>query len=55
MRVARAILMAEPASIDSGELTDKGSLNQRAELERRSAYVARIYAETPDEDVIVVD
>ena len=55
MRVARAILMGEPASIDSGELTDKGYINQRAGLERRSAFVARIYAETPDEDVIVVD
>jgi feruloyl-CoA synthase len=55
MRVARAILMAEPPSIDRGELTDKGYINQRAGLERRSAYVTRIYAETPDEDVIVVD
>jgi hypothetical protein len=52
---ARAILMAEPPSIDRGELTDKGYINQRAGLERRSADVARIYAETPDEDIIVVD
>jgi feruloyl-CoA synthase len=55
MRIARAILMAEPASIDSGELTDKGYINQRAGLERRSAFVVRLYAEAPDDDVIVVE
>ena len=53
MRIARAILMDEPPSIDGNELTDKGYINQRAGLERRAALVARLYAETPDEDVIV--
>jgi len=55
MRVARAILMAEPASIDSGELTDKFYINQRAGIERRSALVERLYADFPDEGVILVD
>lgn len=55
MRVARAFLMAEPASIDSGELTDKGYINQRAGLARRSALVARLYAEPPHADVLAVD
>jgi feruloyl-CoA synthase len=36
-RVARLHLMAEPASIDKGEVTDKGSINQRAVLKHRSA------------------
>jgi feruloyl-CoA synthase len=46
-------MMAEPPSIDRGEVTDKGSINQRAVLAHRSAEVERLYAETPDADVIV--
>jgi len=30
LRIARAMLMTEPASIDGNELTDKGYINQRA-------------------------
>jgi feruloyl-CoA synthase len=54
MRVARAMLMTEPASIDGNELTDKGYINQHAGLERRAALVERLYAERPGEDVIVL-
>ena len=52
MRVARAMLMVEPASIDGNELTDKGYINQRAGLERRAALVEKLYADHPAEDVI---
>ena len=38
MRIARAMLMTEPASIDGNELTDKGYINQRAGLDRRAAW-----------------
>jgi feruloyl-CoA synthase len=55
MRIARALLMAEPPSIDGNELTDKGYINQRAGLERRAALVERLYAEPPAADVIVID
>jgi feruloyl-CoA synthase len=55
MRIARAMLMIEPPSIDRNELTDKGYINQRAALENRQALVERLYAETPDEDVIVIE
>lgn len=55
MRVARAMLMVEPASIDGNELTDKGYINQRAGLERRAALVERLYADVPGEDVIVLN
>jgi feruloyl-CoA synthase len=55
MRVARAMLMAEPPSIDGNELTDKGYINQRAGLERRAALVERLYADKPGEDVIVLN
>ena len=52
--IARAMLMAEPPSIDGNELTDKGYINQRAGLERRAALVQRLYADKPDQDVIVL-
>jgi feruloyl-CoA synthase len=54
LRIARAMLMVEPASIDGNELTDKGYINQRAGLERRAALVDRLYADHPGEDVIVL-
>jgi feruloyl-CoA synthase len=54
LRIARAMLMTEPASIDGNELTDKGYINQRAGLERRAALVERLYADPPGEDVIVL-
>jgi feruloyl-CoA synthase len=54
LRIARAMLMVEPASIDGNELTDKGYINQRAGLERRAALVERLYADRPGEDVIVL-
>ncbi len=54
MRIARVMLMVEPASIDGNELTDKGYINQRAGLDRRAGLVERLYAEHPGEDVIVL-
>jgi feruloyl-CoA synthase len=38
----RALLLAEPASVDGGEITDKGYINQRAVLTRRAAAVAKL-------------
>jgi feruloyl-CoA synthase len=43
-RIARLALLAEPPSIDLGEVTDKGSLNQRALLANRYADVEALYA-----------
>jgi len=42
-RVARAHVLAEPPSLDTGEMTDKGSINQRAVLTRRAALVEALY------------
>ncbi len=53
-RIGRVMLMVEPPSIDGHELTDKGYISQRAGLERRAALVERLYAATPDSDVIVL-
>jgi feruloyl-CoA synthase len=55
LRIARAMLMVEPASIDGNELTDKGYINQRAGLDRRADLVERLYAERPGDDVIVLN
>jgi feruloyl-CoA synthase len=43
----RALLLSEPPSIDSGEITDKGYVNQRAVLTRRAELVEALYAESP--------
>jgi feruloyl-CoA synthase len=42
-RVTRAVLLSEPPSIDRGEITDKGSINQRAMLTHRAAIVSALY------------
>ena len=42
-RVARLHVLAEPPAIDAGEVTDKGSINQRAVLTHRAALVEALY------------
>jgi feruloyl-CoA synthase len=51
-RIGRALLLAEPPSIDAGEITDKGYINQRAVLERRAALVARLHGAADDPEVV---
>jgi feruloyl-CoA synthase len=50
--VCRVLLLTDPPSIDANEITDKGYINQRAVLERRADFVARLYADVPDASVI---
>jgi feruloyl-CoA synthase len=52
-RVARALVLAEPPSIDAGEVTDKGSINQRAVLKARALLLDELYAPQPAAHVIV--
>ena len=40
-------MLAEPPSIDKGEVTDKGSINQRAVLKHRAALVEALHDGTP--------
>jgi feruloyl-CoA synthase len=54
-RLCRMILMAEPPSLDAGEATDKGSINQRAVLTRRQALVEELYAPQKSANVISID
>jgi feruloyl-CoA synthase len=41
---SRLLILEHPPSIDGGEITDKGYINQRAVLDRRAAHVEQLYA-----------
>jgi feruloyl-CoA synthase len=51
-RIGRLIILTEPPSIDSGEITDKGYVNQRATLERRADLVASLFTPNVSPGVI---
>jgi feruloyl-CoA synthase len=42
-RITRMLVLSEAPSIDRGEITDKGSINQRAMLESRKALVEQLH------------
>jgi feruloyl-CoA synthase len=52
--IVRATILADQLSLDAGEITDKGSINQRAVLGQRAALVEDLYAEAPPPHVIVL-
>ena len=45
-RIARLCLLSEPPTIDKGEITDKGSINQRSVLTHRADTVAALHEGT---------
>ncbi len=52
-RFTRALLLDAPPSMALGEITDKGSINQRAVLQHRAAWVEALYADdAPDARVL---
>ncbi len=51
-RIERLLLLATPPSLDAGEITDKGYVNQRRCLECRATEVRRLYAAEPDPELI---
>ncbi|MGB7680774.1 MAG: AMP-binding protein, partial [Candidatus Acidiferrales bacterium] len=53
-RITRMIVLEEPPSLDAGEMTDKGSLNQRAVLARRSALVEELHAEVRSPRILTI-
>jgi feruloyl-CoA synthase len=53
-RIVRVLLLADAPSIDANEITDKGYINQRAVLTNRAADVERLYADSPDPDILVI-
>ena len=48
MHPTRLLVLTEPPSVDAGEITDKGYINQRAVLEHRPELVERLYAGAPE-------
>jgi feruloyl-CoA synthase len=54
-RIARMLLMEAPPSLDKGEITDKGSINQRAVLTHRADLVAELYARPLSPRVIALE
>ena len=53
-RVTRAVLLDTPLSIDRGEVTDKGSINQRAVLDHRAGLIEQLYAPEPPANAITL-
>ena len=51
--VARAVILDVPPSLDAKEITDKGSLNQKAVLQHRAATVEDLYADSPSDRVLL--
>lgn len=47
-RVTRLLFLEEPLSFDRGEVTDKGSVNQRAVLRNRENLVEALYGDGPE-------
>ena len=47
-RVTRLMFIETPLDFDKGEVTDKGSVNQRAVLNNRGDLVRRLYAGDPE-------
>jgi feruloyl-CoA synthase len=54
-RVCRLMLLETPPSLDRGEATDKGSLNQRMVLKHRAALVEELYTDPRSPRVIAID
>jgi feruloyl-CoA synthase len=53
-RVERVVLLEHPPQLDRGEITDKGSINQRAVLQHRESLVEDLYRDAAPAHVILV-
>ena len=51
-RIERLLVLARPAALDAGEVTDKGYVNQRRVLAERAALVDLLYADPPPPGVV---
>jgi feruloyl-CoA synthase len=54
-RVVRAMLVDTPPSLDVGEATDKGSINQRMVLKNRATLVDELYVDQPSSRVLAAE
>lgn len=55
MSIRRAMILASPPSLDHGEITDKGSINQKALLKHRAQDVELMYQPDPPQGVIHIE
>jgi feruloyl-CoA synthase len=53
-RVDRALILEDPPDSQSGEITDNGYINQTLARSRRRDAIARLFADPPGEEVILV-
>ena len=53
--IRRAVLLPTPPSLDRGEITDKGSINQRAILSHHADLVAQLYSAAPGAHVAIIE
>jgi len=53
-RIGRFVILTEPPSIDAGEITDKGYVNQRAALDHRAKLVEALYAKEAATGVVAL-
>jgi feruloyl-CoA synthase len=51
--IPRLLVLDQPPSAEGGEITDKGSINQRQALQRRAADIAVLYAEPVDRQLVL--
>jgi len=54
-RIARAMVLRAGPSMNAGEMTDKGTINQAAVLQRRAELVEQLYRNPIPESVIVAE
>lgn len=54
-KVHRALLLDTPPDPNAHEMSDKGTINRRAVIDRRKAQVERLYAEAPDAGIFIVE
>ena len=54
-KVARALILDDAPDVHSGEITDKGYINQALARARRAGDVARLFAEPPGDGVLVFE
>ncbi|MGV8833929.1 MAG: feruloyl-CoA synthase [Devosia sp.] len=50
--ISRAVILADPPALDAGEVTDKGSINQRAVLAARPQLETDLYADPAPDHVL---
>jgi feruloyl-CoA synthase len=53
-RIKRALLLTDPPNANAHEISDKGTINRRAVIDRRASEVERLFADAPDAGVMAL-